>query len=82
MLGTGKKGGIAALIIGELKKKKGGDGMGEKGSGFGMGGGMGSEEEDGGGEEEAAMGEFMDALKSGDKAAALETFKALVDACE
>jgi len=34
-----------------------------------------------GADEEAAMGEFMDALDSGDKAEALRTFKALVSAC-
>jgi hypothetical protein len=77
----GKKGSVAALIVGELKKKRP---EGKPSMGFGMSSPGAEEadgEEEGGGEDEATMGEFMDALKAGDKTGALEAFKALVEAC-
>lgn len=79
------KGGIAALIIGKLKKEKGMGSMGGGGGDWSKGksdfGSDSQDESDDEGVGEAAAQELIDAVKSGDAAAVLEAFKGLKECC-
>lgn len=77
------KGGIAAIIL-EMKKKRGMGGDKPEAEGEPDAEDMKDGDDDEaveGKDEEASMGEFMDALDSGDKAEALARFKDLLSAC-
>ena len=80
----GPKGsGIAALIIGKLKKEKGmgGPGAGDWSKGKSDFGGDTEDAAEGDGTAEVAAQELIDAIKGGDAAAVVEAFRGLKEAC-